>query len=99
MRQGVLILAAGRVSSKKQKHENKKTRKNPCALKTHHEIHSSPLTATTSRRRATKHIPRVSPYSHASIDLGFVEIAVVQPSQSVRTTKVTYVHTDGIKIQ
>ena len=35
------------------------------------------------RRRATKHVPRVSPYSPASIDPGFVEIGHVQLSQSV----------------
>ena len=47
----------------------------------------SPATATNSRRRATKHAPRVSPYSHASIDPGFVEIGFVQLSQSVKTTR------------
>ena len=36
---------------------------------------------TTSRRRATKHVQRVSPYSPASIDPGFVEIGLVQLSQ------------------
>ena len=60
MRQGGLILAAGRVRSKKKKRQ--KTR-NPATPKTHHEIHSSPATVTTSRRRATKHVPRVSSYS------------------------------------
>ena len=40
-------------------------------------IHSSPATATTSRRRAVKHVPFVSPYSHSSsIDPGFVEIGL-----------------------
>ena len=40
-------------------------------------IHSSPATATTSRRRAVKHVPLGSPYSHSStIDLGFVEIGL-----------------------
>ena len=48
-----------------------------------HEIHSSPATATTSRRRATIHVSRVSAYSPASIDAGFVEIGLVQLSQSV----------------
>ena len=71
--------------------ENKKGKKkrNPAAAKTHHEIHSSSATATTSRRRATKHLPRVSPYSPASIDPGFVEIGLVQLSQSVKATNVT----------
>ena len=68
-----------------------KTR-NPAVPKTHHEIYSSPATATTSRRRATKHVPRVSPYSPASIDPGFMEIALVQLSQSVKSTNVTHTH-------
>ena len=62
--------------------ETKKTRKNRRTL-IHHEIHSSPATATTSERRATKHILRASPYSPASRDPGFVEIDLVQLSQSV----------------
>ena len=36
---------------------------------------------TTSRWRVTKHVQHVSPYSLASIDLGFVEIGLVQLSQ------------------
>ena len=49
----------------------------PTQPKTHNEIHSSPATATNSRRRATKHVPRGSPYSHASsVDPGFVEISL-----------------------
>ena len=44
---------------------------------THNEIHSRPATATNSRRRATRHIPRGSPYTHASsIDPGFVQISL-----------------------
>ena len=78
---GGLILAAGRVRSKK-KNRKKKTRKNPPQPK-HHEIHDSPATAITSRRLATKHVRRVSPYSPASIDPGFVEIGLIQLSQSV----------------
>ena len=93
MRQGGLILVAGHVHSKKKTGENKK-RKIPAAPKTHHEIHSSPATATTSRRSATKHIPRVSPYLPASIDPGFVEIDLVQLSQSVKTTNVTHTQTN-----
>ena len=74
---------------------NKKTR-NRAVPKTHHEIDSSPATATTSRRHAAKHVPRVSPYSPASIDPGFVEIGLVQLSQSVKTTNVTHTYTDYI---
>ena len=95
MRQDGLILAAGRVRSKKKKQKRKtKNEKNPAAPKTHHEIHSSLATATTSRRRATKHVPRVSPYSSASIDPGFVEIGLEQLSPSVKATNVTHTQTD-----
>ena len=85
MRQGVLILVAERVRSK-----NKKNEINSAAPKIYHELHSSPATATTSRRRATKHVPRVSPYLHASIDTGFVDIGLVRLSQSIKTTNVTH---------
>ena len=81
MRQGGLILAAGRVRSKKKKRGKKNTEKKSAPPKTHHEIHSSPATASNSRPHARKHVPRVSPYSLASIDPGFVEIGLVQPSQ------------------
>ena len=94
MRQGGLILAAGRVRSKKKKNENNQTKKY-APPKTHHEIHNNPATATTSKRRTTKHLPRVSPYSPASIDPEFVEIGLVQLSQSVKTTNVT-IHTDRL---
>ena len=86
MRQGGLILAECRVRSKKKE---RKKKRNPAAPKTHHEIHSSPATASTLGRDATKHVPRVSPYSPVSIDAGFVEIGLVQLSQSVKTTTVT----------
>ena len=76
MRQGGVILAAGRVPCAFEVEKTKKKHEIP-PIKTHHEIHSSPATATTSSRRATKHVPRVSPYSHASfIDPGFVEIGL-----------------------
>ena len=91
---GVLILAAGRVRSKKKKNREQKIKKKFAPSKTHHEIHSSPATATTSRRRSKKHVPHVSPYSPASIDTGFVEIDLVQLSQSVKTTNVTHTLTD-----
>ena len=80
MRQGGLILAVGCVRSKKKKRKNKKNKKST-PPKTHHDIHSSPATATTSRRRATRRIPRVSPYTPAFIDPWFVEIGLVQLSQ------------------
>ena len=72
---------------------NWKARKNPAPSKTHHESHISPATATASRRHVMKHVPRVSPYSPASIDPGFVEIGLVQLSQSVKTTNVTHTQT------
>ena len=85
------MLAAGRVRSKKnnQRKTNrrkKNTEESAPPPKTYHDIYSSPATASNSRRRATKHVRRVSPYLLASIDLGFVEIGLVQLSQSVKTT-------------
>ena len=57
--------------------KTKKNDKKSAQPKTHHEIHSRPATTTNSRRRAKKHVPRVSPYSHASsMDPGFVEISL-----------------------
>ena len=75
------------------KKKSKKTniKKSP-PPKPHHEIHTSPATATTSGWGATKHVPRVSPYSPASIDIGFVEIGSVQLSQPAQTTIVTHTH-------
>ena len=64
--------------------------------KTQHEIHSSQATASNSRRHARKHVPIVSPHSPASIDPEFVEIGLVQLSQSVKTTNVTHTHTDRL---
>ena len=65
--------------------EEKKTKKKnntkPALTNTHHDTHSNPATGITSRRRATKHVPCVSPYLPASIDPGFVEIRFVQLSQ------------------
>ena len=83
---GPHILAAGRVRSKEKKIERKKSTKKSTPPKTHHDLQSSPATATPSRRRATKHVPRVSLCSPASIDAGFVEIGFVHLSQSVKTT-------------
>ena len=74
------MLAASRVRSKKKIEKNKNKLKST-PPKTHHDIRSSPATATISRRSATRHIPRVSPYTPASIDPGFVEITLVQLSQ------------------
>ena len=61
---------------------------------THHEIHSSPATATASRRRETKHVPRVSPYSPASIDPEIVDLGPVQLSPiSKNDERYTHAHT------
>ena len=57
--------------------KTKKETKSHQTLKKHATkyIHSRPAIATTSRRRAVKHVPLGSPYSHSSsIDFGFVEI-------------------------
>ena len=74
------------VRSKNKIVRKNNTKKNPAPPKTHHGVHSSPVTATNSRRRAVKRVPRVCPYSPASIDHGSVEIGLVQLSQSVKTT-------------
>ena len=50
------------------------------------------VTATTSRRRVTRHAPRLSPYSPAFKDPEFVEIGFVQLSQSVKIESYTYTH-------
>ena len=83
--------------SKKKKRRKKKKKSTPS--KTHHGIYSSLATATNSRRRATKHVPRVSPYSPASIDPVFVEIGLVQLSQSVKRRMLhTLTHTDRLRV-
>ena len=92
MRQGGLLLAAGRVRSKKKKKSKKNPPKKSAAPKTHHEIYSSPATATNSRRRATKHVPHRSAYSPASIDPQCVKIGTVHLSQTVKTANVTNTH-------
>ena len=66
----------------------------PAPPQAHHKIQSSPATATTMRRLATKHVPRVSPYSLAAWGPGFVEIGLVQLSQSVKMAIMTQKHTD-----
>ena len=89
-RQRGLILAADLVRSKEnKKNVTKENAKKSAIPKTHNEIHSSPATATTSRRRATRHVPRVSPYSPAFIDPGLVEIGLAQLSRSVKNTNFT----------
>ena len=64
--------------------------------KTHDEIYSRPATATNSRRRAAKHVPRVRPHLPASIDPWFVKIGLVQLSLSVKMTNVTHTRTDRL---
>ena len=92
MRQGILILAAGRVRLKKRKTKKKREIKS-AEPKTHHKIHSRPKTTTTSRRRATNHVPRVGPYSHASIDPGLVEI-VLDSYRKHYKQRMLRIHTD-----
>ena len=93
MRQGGLTHAAGRVRSKKHKRKSPST-KTHRTHKTHHGIHSNPAIATSSRPRARKHAPRLSPYSPASIDPGFAKVGLVQLSQSEKTSNVTHRLTD-----
>ena len=74
-------------------------------MQTHgkHEIippHRKHTTKPTSAQRPRpprdgarqNHVPRVSPYSPASIDTGFVEIGLVQLSQSVKR-RMSHTHT------
>ena len=82
---------AVRVRRKKKKQITQKS----ALPKTHHEIYSSPATACNSRRDAMSHVPCVSPYSPDSIDAGFVEIGLVQLSQSVKTMNATHTLTDA----
>ena len=83
MRQGDFILAAGRVRSKR-----KKTRENPP-----HPKHTTKSTAAP-RLRPTRDGMRGNT-SHV-VYPGFVEIDLVQLSQSVKTTNVTRTHTDRL---
>ena len=80
--------------------ESTKLKMNLAPPKIHHEIQSSPATTTTSKRLATQHVPRVSTYSPASVDPGFMEMGLVQLSSVVKMTNVTHTHiqTDKLKI-
>ena len=83
------------VCVRRKKNEKKKTR-NPAARKAHHGIYTNQVTATTSRRRAMKHVPHICPVSLDSIHPGFVEIGLVQLSQSVklRMLQIHSIHTN-----
>ena len=83
MRQGGLILAAGRVRSKNKK-KIRPTQNTPRNLQ-----QPGDRDHLETARRNTSH---VSSYSFASIDPGFVEIGLVQLSQSAKTTNVTHTH-------
>ena len=70
-----IVFAVGRVRSMKLK-GTKKKRKKSAPPKPRHEIHSRRPPRRT-RYDARQHVPRGSPYSHASfIDPGFVEISL-----------------------
>ena len=89
--QGALILAAGRVRPKKKNGKKKQREKIRPTENTPRNPHQ-PSDRDHPRQRATKLVPRVSPYSPGSIDLGFVEIGLVQLSKSVKNTNVTQTH-------
>ena len=64
-----------------------------------HPKHTTKATAARPPRSTQdgmyiKPVPRVSPYSPDSIDPGFVEIGLVQLSQSVKTMNATHTLTD-----
>ena len=69
--------------------KKEETKKNPPHPEHTPKFTCSPESATSSKRSATKHVPRVSQYFHDSIYLGFVEIGLVQLSQSLKRTIVT----------
>ena len=72
--------------------EERKKKEKSAQPKTYHEIHIIPATAWNSRLHAMEHVPRVSPKYPDSIDPGFLEIGLVQLSQSVKTRML---HTDA----
>ena len=89
MRQGVLILAAGRVRSGK-----KKLKKSSKSRRTQN-IPRNPQQPGDRNQLETAcddHVPRVSPYFPDSVDPGFVQIGLVQLSQLVKMTNVTHTH-------
>ena len=82
MRQGDLILTAGSVRSKKKK--KKKNTKKSRRIQNTPRNPQQPGDRDHLEMACHEHVPRVSPYSPASIDPGFVEIGLVQLSQSVK---------------
>ena len=67
------------------------------ALKVHHDIHSSSPTAITSRRRATKYVPRVSSCSPASIGIVRTALSITTKKQMLHTDITdTYIKTHSI---
>ena len=80
------------VCVRRKKISKKNAEKKSAPTKTHHESYSSLATASNSTRHAMKYVPHVNPYSPATIDPEFVEIGLVQLSQSVKTTSVTHTH-------
>ena len=87
MRQDTASYLQQAVCVRRKKKVEKKTLTNPPHRKHNREkIHSSPTTACNPRRHAMKHVPHASPYSPDSIDPEYVEIGLVQLSQSVKTT-------------
>ena len=90
MRQGGLILAAGRVRSKKKNIEKKKIR--PTQNTPRHPQQPGDGDHLEPARDETRPT-RFCPYSPASIDPRFVEIDPVQLSQSVKNDE-CYTYTD-----
>ena len=94
MRQGSLIHPLAVFVHRKKRScalggkQNEKKR-NPAALKTHHQKRSTTETAANSRRLTTKQAARISPSSPVSSDAGFVEIGHIQLSQSMIVRKNT----------
>ena len=77
MRQSGLVLVADRVRSK-AKNEQKNGKKSRPTQNTPQNPHQP--SDRDHLETAKTHVPRVSPYSPASIDTGFMEIGFVQLS-------------------
>ena len=89
--QGDLILAAGRVRRREKTNEKKKHEKN-CPTQNTPRKPQQPADRDQLETAGDEKRPPRWPYSLASIDPGFVEIGLVQLSQSVKR-RMLHMHT------
>ena len=83
---------------RKQKIEKKKTQKKVRPTQNTPRNPQQPGDRDHLETAREKNVLCVSPYSPASIDTAFVEIGLVQLSESVKTTNVTHTHTQTKKV-